>query len=126
MSRFWPRIPYSTHPFPTLRFSIINISFFLLLLPSVLLAQTAEKGTTSEKDTASQSLVMKYFPTGVRFGTDAVSLVRNTYDETFKGWELNADVDFYRYYLAVDYGYWGRNFEGSGNVYENDGTYFRV
>jgi hypothetical protein len=79
-----------------------------------------------KKDTASQSFATKYFPTGIRFGTDAFALVRNTYDETFKGWELNADVDFYRYYLTVDYGYWGRNFEGSGNVYDNDGTYFRA
>src|SRR5688572_9443750 len=120
MSPFCQRILYSTPPFQTLRSTIINISLCLILLPTVLEAQKVKK------DTASQSFATKYLPTGIRFGTDAFALVRNTYDETFKGWELNADVDFYRYYLTVDYGYWGRNFEGRGNVYDNDGTYFRA
>src|SRR6188508_2378397 len=104
MSQFWQLILYSTLPFPTLRSIIINISLCLIFLPAVLIAQKAKK------DTTSHHLSMKYFPTGIRFGTDAFSLVRNTYDETFKGWEVNADVDFYRYYLAVDYGSWGRTY----------------
>jgi len=90
-----------------------SISIFLLL-PIVLLAQ--------EKD----SVRNKFLPTGIRVGTDVYALVRNTYDETFKGWELNADVDFYRYYLAVDYGSWGRTYVQDSSSYSNNGNYFRI
>lgn len=68
----------------------------------------------------------KYMPTGVRLGTDVVALIRDTYDETFKGWELNGDVDFDRFYLAVDFGKWARTYTPDGNDYSNDGTYYRV
>lgn len=68
----------------------------------------------------------KYLPTGIRFGTDALALVRSTYDESFKGWELNADVDFYRYYFALDYGYWGRKYVQDSSSYNNSGNYFRI
>ncbi len=96
-----------------MRFLKINISIFLFL-PIALLAQ--------EKD----SVRNKFLPTGIRLGTDAFALVRNTYDETFKGYELNADVDFYRYYLAVDYGSWGRTYVQDSSNYSNNGNYFRV
>ncbi len=75
-----------------------------------------------EKD----SVRNKFLPTGVRVGTDALALVRNTYDETFKGWEVNADVDFYRYYLTVDYGSWGRTYIQESSSYSNNGNYFRI
>lgn len=65
-------------------------------------------------------------PTGVRLGTDLLSLVRNTYDKTYSGWEINGDVDFYRYYLAVDYGYWARTHISDSSNYANNGTYLRV
>ncbi len=96
-----------------MRFLKINISIFLFL-PIVLLAQ--------EKD----SVRNKFLPTGIRIGTDALALVRNTYDETFNGWEVNADVDFYRYYLTVDYGSWGRTYLQDSSNYSNNGNYFRI
>jgi len=99
-----------------LRSIIINISFFLLL-PSVLAAQ---------QDTTAGNKFGKYIPTGVRFGTDVFAVVRTGYDNSFDGWELNADIDFDRFYLTVDNGYWARDFKGSGNVYSNQGAYFRV
>lgn len=70
----------------------------------------------------------KFIPTGVRFGTDAISIVKSSYDKTFTGWEVNADVDFYRYYLAVDYGSWGRTFNTPNDSvhYKNDGKYWRT
>ena len=51
---------------------------------------------------------------------------RQRYDETFDGWELNADVDFYRYYFVVDYGYWARDYVADDGVYSNGGDYVRV
>lgn len=70
----------------------------------------------------------KYRPTGVRLGTDAISLARNFYDDSFNGWEVNADVDLNRYFFTVDYGKWGRDYAGNSDsvVYSNEGRYWRI
>lgn len=82
---------------------------------------------------------VKYIPTGLRVGTDLISLVRSR-DNSFKGWELAFDVDLARYYLVVEYGYWSTrqsldNFQliastanpvlRTTGVYNNEGYYFR-
>jgi hypothetical protein len=90
----------------------------------VLLVFAVVSAIAQEVDTVRQK--RDFRPTGIRFGTDLIPLVRNTYDEHFKGWELNADVDFYRYYFAVDYGYWERSFVTDSSDYGNNGTYLRV
>lgn len=65
-----------------------------------------------------------YSPTGLRVGTDVIALIRSR-DNSFKGWEVNFDTDFYRYYLTVDYGYWATKQQlGNGN-YQNNGNYIR-
>ncbi len=79
-----------------------------------------------QRDTTKLSFKKYYVPTGIRVGTDVISLVQNQVDETFSGWEANLDVDFYRYYLAVDYGNWSRIYERDGLSYLNDGNYFRA
>jgi hypothetical protein len=68
----------------------------------------------------------KFLPTGIRIGTDILGLARTAYDDTFDGWELNADVDFYRYYFAVDYGYWARDYVTEEGFYSNGGDYVRI
>lgn len=75
---------------------------------------------------SADTLRHKYLPTGLRIGTDVLSIVRSYAGEKFDGWEVNADVDFYKYYLAVDYGSWSRHLTLPTGNYENDGTYFRV
>lgn len=65
-------------------------------------------------------------PTGLSVGTDLISIVRNSYDKTFTGWEVNGDIDFYRYYFVVDYGNWGRTYLSDTSGYTNNGNYFRV
>jgi len=67
-----------------------------------------------------------YRPTGLRVGTDVISLVRSQVDLNYSGWEVNADVDFYRYYLAFDYGYLNRSQEIKNGNFENNGSYFRI
>lgn len=68
----------------------------------------------------------KYLPTAVRISTDVLSIVRSYAGDKFDGWEVNADVDFYKYYLAVDYGSWSRHLTLPTGNYENDGNYFRI
>lgn len=62
----------------------------------------------------------------MRIGTDVISLVKTNITPSFRGWEINSDVDFYRYYLAVDYGNWGRNYNLSNGYYQNNGNYYRI
>jgi len=77
-----------------------------------------------EKDTVK--IKPDFRPTGLRVGTDLISIVRSSTDKTFTGWEANADIDFYRYYFTVDYGSWGRSYSSDTNSYSNTGNYFRV
>ncbi len=78
----------------------------------------------------------KYLPTGLRIGTDVITLVKSNRSSQFTGWEVNADMDINRYYLAVDYGKWsvsqpittGQRFTGgpyTTGQYDNSGSYFR-
>jgi Domain of unknown function (DUF6048) len=68
----------------------------------------------------------RFIPTGIRFGTDLISIAKTQYVKSFSGWEVNAEVDFYRYYLAMEYGSWARTYFPENGVYTNDGNYFRV
>jgi hypothetical protein len=90
-------------------------------MPLALLAQKADS-VKQKTDTTRY----RFRPTGIRFGTDVISLVKSRYVESFKGWEVNADIDFYRYYLTIDYGSWGRTYYPDGGKYNNDGNYYRA
>lgn len=84
-------------------------------------------GQDDDKDKDTVKIKPSYMPTGVRVGTDLISFVRTPIDDTFNGWEFNADVDFYRYFLAIDYGHWERNFHSEGQAdYSNTGNYWRI
>jgi hypothetical protein len=81
----------------------------------------------SKKDSVKTDTVRnRYLPTGIRVGTDVLSLIRSRVMDDFNGWEVNADVDFERYHLAVDYGAWGRTYRSDSANYDNDGRYFRI
>lgn len=67
-----------------------------------------------------------FIPTGIRVGTDIISLIRTPTDDSFSGYEVNADVDFYRYYLAVEAGRWERKFQTEEEDYSNSGNYARI
>lgn len=97
-------------------------SITILLLCSV--TATAQPAVTPQP--ADTVKLNKFLPTGVRFGTDILALAKTAYDDTFDGWELNADVDFYRYYFAVDYGYWARDYTTDDGIYSNGGDYIRL
>jgi Domain of unknown function (DUF6048) len=82
----------------------------------------AKKETMAPADTVKN----KFLPTGLRIGTDAIAIIKSHRGNNFSGWEVNADVDFSRYYLAVDFGKWSRNDVLTNGNYQNDGTYWRV
>jgi hypothetical protein len=93
----------------------------------LLVTFAANSFAQSKRDSVkTDSVKNKFLPTGVRIGTDVLSLVRSSVKDDFKGWEANADVDFYRYHFAVDYGTWGRTYRSDSADYDNDGRYWRI
>jgi hypothetical protein len=67
-----------------------------------------------------------FMPTGFRLGTDLIDIGKTLSSTTFTGWEINGDVDFSNYYLAVDVGSWGKNIAIDNGDYHNSGNYFRA
>ncbi len=94
-------------------FSSLSVCLFITLSAA---AQQADTVKTKRS----------FIPTNLRVGTDLFSIARSSYDKTFTGWELNADLDLDRYFLVVDYGYWARDLSGDTEQYTSSGTYFRV
>src|SRR5688572_22384832 len=87
------KIPFSQ----TLK-SLFNILLFLTA--TVALAQKPAADTV-KTDTVKN----RYLPTGVRIGTDLIALLKTNIQDDYNGWEVNADVDFKRYFLAADFGH---------------------
>lgn len=80
-----------------------------------------------KKDSVKRDTVKnRYLPTGIRVGADVLALAKSSFQNNFSGWEVNADVDFHRYFLIVDYGAWRRAYAGNTENYSNDGTYWRI
>ena len=102
-----------------LRSRLTNI-LLILLLPICAFPQKADSVRADSVQKHS------YIPTGIRVGTDLISIFKTQYQNDFTGWEVNADIDFYRYFLALDYGSWGRTFSSDSGSYSNDGTYWRA
>ena len=98
-----------------------HIYILFILFP--LLATAQKSDTVKHKADTVRS---KFKPTGIRFGTDLISIGKSQYVKTFTGWEVNADVDIYRYFLALDYGSWGRKYSTDSANYSNTGRYYRV
>jgi hypothetical protein len=92
------------------------ISIFFLVQLVAAIAQKP-KVDTVKKD---------FMPSGVRFGTDLISLIRTQTDKSFSGYEVNADIDFYRYFLTMDVGKWERTLSSDMDEYANDGKYMRI
>lgn len=102
------------------------------LIPIILLIWSGRVSAQPGADTVTTDSVRvdtvrhKYLPTGIRFGTDVISLVKTRTQSNFHGWEANAEVDFDRYFFTVEYGAWGRNLGSDSAAYANDGKFWRV
>ena len=68
----------------------------------------------------------EYIPTAVKLGLDLNSFSRNLWDENKKFAEVQLDVDFRQYLLALEYGTSEVTEMGEGFSYQNKGNYFRV
>lgn len=102
--------------------SIFIFSVCSLLLPLLACGQTDSVRRVRAVPDSARSFI----PTGIRLGTDLISLVRSQTSKEFSGWEVNADVDFYRFFFTADYGAWKSAYELDNGNYESQGTYFRL
>jgi hypothetical protein len=99
----------------------------ILVLLAMIICSLAEVAAQTKSDTVKTDTVRnKYIPTGIRIGTDIISLVKTRTQENFNGWEVNGDIDFNRYYFALEYGTWGRNFRSLTSTYANTGKFWRA
>jgi hypothetical protein len=81
----------------------------------------------TNRDTVSTDTVRnRYLPTAIRVGTDVIALIKSNIQDDFKGWEVNGDVDFFRYHLAFDYGKSAQTYRTDSADYDNDGRYWRA
>lgn len=114
---------------------IYRLSCSLLILCVALTAsgQVVNPDLPTKEDTLEyrrekkpDSLKEKIYFRSLRFGTDVLALIL-TGSDRFDGWEVNADADFGRFYLAGDYGRSARNeVTTNGGDYSNNGSYWRV
>lgn len=103
-----------------MRQSILKSSFSALLL---LIFATAHGQDELVMDTLK--VRNKFLPMGLRIGTDLITGIKGYRSEKFNGWEINADVDMYRYHVVMDYGRWAVIEPMRNGQYDNDGKYFR-
>ena len=113
-------------------FNILLIIFLVCILGDVWAQQPAPAEISAPADTTSRqretdTLKQKFYPRAIRFGTDILALVKSAVVSGYGAYELNADVDFGKYYLAVDRGRVQRDYTiSNGGDYHMNGTYWRV
>lgn len=88
--------------------------------------QPPENDTTQAQKPKPPKVPKDFRPTGIRVGTDIISIIKSTTQKNFSGWEINGDVDFANYFGVLDIGGWSRNFVMPNGEYQNGGTYFRI
>ncbi|HET8859997.1 DUF6048 family protein [Marivirga sp.] len=113
---------------------LILSCLFFSFISSTLFAQISD--SSAEIDSTEQRIEQPtkeprvpksfYIPTGIRIGTDVVALGVNTFGNNRQRYEVQADVDFHRIYLAGSYGINQYQTSGDGFNYSNDGNYFRI
>ena len=71
----------------------------------------------------AQSVIL---PSAVRIGTDVSKLGIWALNPERQQYEINADIDVYKYFLTCDYGGWKTNIPGGDFDYHMNGNYFRA
>ncbi len=68
----------------------------------------------------------KYVPSALRLSAEVANFGYSLLKDNYDTWEFEADVDFDRYFLVVDYGYARYSLNEPYFQYEGEGNYFRV
>ena len=68
----------------------------------------------------------KYIPTALRVGTDLTLIGGRIFGTGRNQYELNTDLQFGKYFFALDYGFGSRQHVRDDFIYEFQGSYFRI
>lgn len=96
------------------------ISLYLVIAGANVFAQEVKIGIDSTKDWK------EYIPTGIRVGTDVISLVKTYRKSDYQEYNFQADIDLYRYFLTFEMGQMKRTLTSTNGVYEVEGRHFSV
>lgn len=91
---------------------ILKYSFSILFVLICAVSVPAQKGTV--------------MPSAVRIGTDLGFIGVSLFDPDKKVFEINADVDLYKFFITADYGMASWEFSRENFAYENIGSYFKA
>ena len=92
------------------KISIYSISILVALVNSV--SAFAQKGTV--------------MPSAVRIGTDLGFIGVSLFDPDKQQFEINGDIDFYKFFITADYGMTSWEFSQENFAYDNSGSYFKA
>jgi hypothetical protein len=67
----------------------------------------------------------KFLPSQFKVGTDVSYLGLSVLSKEKSQFEINSDIDFHRFFIAVDYGYATWKMTETDYEYQNSGTYYR-
>jgi len=97
------------------------------LISLFLIVSTAGMVNAQKVVLSKDSAKIDFRPTGVRIGTDVLSIVQNFTKDDFTEYNFSVDVDFYRYFFNVEYGRLEQGFmsDRDNAMYTVDGNYFR-
>lgn len=102
------------------------ISLVLIATSFCTLAQT--QGQVKQK---ADSLIAEldsstmYIPTGIRIGTDVISMVKTFSKDNYTELNFYADIDFHKYLFNVEYGRVERSLFNDSAAYHVKGSYFK-
>jgi hypothetical protein len=91
---------------------ILKYSFSILFVLICAVSVLAQKGTV--------------MPSAVRIGTDLGFIGVSLFDPDKKAFEINADVDLYKFFITADYGMASWEFSRENFAYDNSGSYFKA
>jgi len=91
---------------------ILKYSFSILFVLICVVSVLAQKGTV--------------MPSAVRIGTDLGFIGVSLFDPDKTAFEINADVDLYKFFITADYGIASWEFSRESFTYDNSGSYFKA
>lgn len=91
---------------------ILKYSFSILIILLCIVSGFAQKGTV--------------MPSAVRIGTDLGFIGVSLFDPEKSVFEINADIDLYKFFITADYGMASWEFSRERFAYENSGSYIKA
>ncbi|MBL6444957.1 hypothetical protein JMN32_01460 [Fulvivirga sp. 29W222] len=98
----------------------------LRYLISICLVTMASAAFSQKEKVQLDTTSRRFIPTGIRVGADLIGFGKSFSKVDYKQYEFQADIDFYRYFLNVEYGQMERTLENSNSLYTVEGSYFKV